>query len=99
MDQDTSEHSAFAVHRDPSVDRALRRSTPRAARAGYGIEWVAPAELGTRVSTGVIALGARVNRAAATRARSAIADRARKLAPLRAFGKANRDERSQGLSI
>lgn len=87
MDEQHSqaEHHALATHRDPSVDR--RRKETARPKTEYGIEWVSVSELGQRASTRVLAHGARVNRLAIGRARTAVADRARRLAPLAAFGR------------
>ncbi len=99
----------LAKHPDPSLrrDRSLRRPNTRPRRtAAASVEWVTPNELAMRAAAGVIAAGrdASIRAVTATRRRAASTargggERARKLAPVSAFGAARRRRDGRGLSL
>lgn len=102
-------HEPLATHTDPSLrrDRSLRRPRARARRAtAAGIEWVVPGEAALRLTGAGIGLGVRTNqvlvagarRRAAAAARST-AHRARRLAPVSAFGAGRRSSSRRGVGL
>lgn len=103
------EHNPLATHSDPSLrrDRSLRRRSTRASRtAADGIEWVTPTELALRGAATVTAAGMKANvrvvsavrRRTAGAARGAV-ERARRLAPVAAFGAGQPRGGRRGMSL
>jgi hypothetical protein len=74
-------------------DGAGRAPTSRLGTDSYGIEWVRPTDLAPRIGAGIMQRGADVHRDVYAWVRGQVrstaerSDRARRLAPLSAFGK------------
>lgn len=103
------EHSPLATHTDPSLrrDRSLRRRDARAARtAANGIEWVTPTELALRAGARMTAAGSKANVRMVSAARRRVpaaargaSERARRLAPVSAFGAGRHGSGRRGMSL
>jgi hypothetical protein len=103
------ERNPLATHTDPSLrrDRSLRRRQTRAARtAAAGIEWVTPTELALRAAAAMTAAGSKASvrmvsaaRRRVTAAARGASQRARRLAPVSAFGAGRRGSGRRGMSL